>query len=256
MGISYRFLHLLNKTRCQYFQTAFASSWSSAEGMSDIANMAENKSYVDEVVNKDLVCWRDRLDKSIPISKNMKGGNFVQLSTIDQNGHPRCRTLVFRGFVDIQGKEAIRMMTDSRSDKVAQLNLSNNFEFAWWFPLSNEQYRISGHIELVDSSSSQSSKHIQARLKQWQDISPLAKEQFFKPETPGDVFIEKDNDDETHSAEDVHDDDDLISKPPDNFILMLLWPKEVKYLRLTDRYAQLDQLNEDASLWNSIRMNP
>lgn len=55
-----------------------------------------------------------------------------------------------------------------------------------------------------------------------------------------------------------------IPPPPDTFQLLLLHPKQVKYLRLKDNFAQLDQLVEKSSSgddetsrnWLSRRVNP
>ena len=47
-----------------------------------------------------------------------------------------------------------------------------------------------------------------------------------------------------------------ILDAPETFLLMLLWPKKVKYLRLTDNFAQTDKLSTTSATWNSWRVNP
>jgi pyridoxamine 5'-phosphate oxidase len=42
---------------------------------------------------------------------------------------------------------------------------------------------------------------------------------------------------------------------PDTFLLMLLWPRSVKYLRLTDNFAQEDVLDAN-NQWSCARVNP
>jgi hypothetical protein len=47
-----------------------------------------------------------------------------------------------------------------------------------------------------------------------------------------------------------------VLAPPDNFLLVLLEPEEVDYLRLTDgQYRQVCKRGEDGS-WESTRVNP
>ena len=41
------------------------------------------------------------LDVSITRSRKVRGGNYVQLATADNKGNPACRTVVFRGFLDV-----------------------------------------------------------------------------------------------------------------------------------------------------------
>ena len=45
-----------------------------------------------------VVPWRERITDSIARSRKIRGGNYVQLATVDANNAPRCRTVVFRGF--------------------------------------------------------------------------------------------------------------------------------------------------------------
>ena len=50
-----------------------------------------------------------------------------------------------------------------------------------------------------------------------------------------------------------------VLPPPDNFLLMLLNPKSVKYLRLSDNLAIVDNLviEKDGQMnWLSTRVNP
>ena len=40
--------------------------------------------------------WKERIEASIAKSRRIRGGNYVQIATVDEDGHPRCRTVVFR----------------------------------------------------------------------------------------------------------------------------------------------------------------
>jgi len=146
--------------------------------------------------------------------------------------------------------------------------------------LSNEQYRISGSVEVV-SAEVTDPMLIQARIQQWKDISPLAKEQFYSSKIPGALVSEtipeksmpesmaesssskipKTSPDSSQSAvatstSSMRPNNIDDKYPPDTFVLLLLWPSEVKYVRLTDRYGQLDQLDETNATWKSLRVNP
>lgn len=63
---------------------------------------------------------------------DVKGGNFVQIATVDALNRPRVRTVVFRGFLDQKRitskpkrrarpeRSALMLATDMRSDKVEE----------------------------------------------------------------------------------------------------------------------------------------
>jgi pyridoxamine 5'-phosphate oxidase len=69
--------------------------------------------------------WLNRIEASIARSRKVKGGNYVQIATVDGEGLPHCRTVVFRGFLTYTEGDtanlAMKMITDSRSDKVQQI---------------------------------------------------------------------------------------------------------------------------------------
>jgi pyridoxamine 5'-phosphate oxidase len=119
--------------------------------------------------------WISRIDESIGRSRKIRGSNFVQLATVDILTHePRCRTVVFRGFLrpehlpaawadhhglDAQGGRdstssscVMKMITDARSNKVVRESTSSsssNAELVWWFGKTNEQYRVRGELVYV-----------------------------------------------------------------------------------------------------------
>lgn len=199
-----------------------------------------------------LEAWRSRIDRSIAKSRKIRGGNYVQIATVDVEGKPACRTVVFRGFLDVTAHEesekkiAMKMITDARSDKAAQIESNAACEMVWWFSQSSEQYRFSGNLRLVGPNDSDSSL-LSARKQQWGNLSDPAREQFYWP-PPG----------EYSGSPEVpaggRDTEGKVLEVPDSFLLMLLVPETVKYLRLTDNYAQKDVLS--GSEWNQVRVNP
>lgn len=191
----------------------------------------------------------------------MRGGNFVQIATVDQHGSPRCRTVVFRGFqaMDPDGRvEALKMITDSRSEKVAHVSANPKCEMVWWFQKSSEQYRLSGNLRLV-SEEDTNGHLLAARKQQWGNLSDSAREQFFW-KGPG-----------VYGGNPVvpaggRDEDGKVLSPPASFLLMLLVPDAVKYLRLTDNWSQVDskvgsiagegEEKAEPAAWEATRVNP
>ena len=94
-------------------------------------------------------------------------------------------------------------------------------------------------------ASSETCEYFKKERRQiWGNLSDAAREQFHWDD-PGLPFI--------LSSEDVRstmppprpsggrDVDGRVLPPPDNFLLMLLYPFRVDYLRLTDNYCQVDE---------------
>ena len=189
--------------------------------------------------------WRERIDVSIAKSRKIRGGNYVQIATVDADGHPRCRTVVFRGFsVFSHSPYAMKMITDSRSEKVSQIAASPQCEMVWWFSQSSEQYRITGKLQLV-SGEDTNEELLAARKQQWGNLSDPAREQFYWKQ-PGVTY---------EGTPDVpaggRDEDGKVLPPPDTFLLMLLHPVSVKYLRLTDNMALLDEAASSSGICTS-----
>lgn len=210
----------------------------------------------------DLISWRNRIDTSIAKSRNIRGGNFVQIATVDsETNEPRCRTVVFRGFqqveddcsIDCDDKPCVmKMITDNRSNKVSEVNDGNSAcEMVWWFTKSSEQYRIRGELKFVGGTGQfeLDEKLASVRKQQWGNLSDLAREQFFWKE-PGLLYSGESTVPEGGRGEDGKE----VLPPPDTFLLMLLFPTRVDYLRLGDNFRQIDQVKDGT--WTLARVNP
>lgn len=198
--------------------------------------------------------WQSMLDVSIRKSRKTRGGNYVQIATVDSNGSPRCRTVVFRGLLKIASDSselvAMKMITDARSEKVAQINNhSAACEMVWWFGQSSEQYRFAGNLSLVSSLTSDA-QLLRARLDQWKNLTDPAREQFYW-EPPGKSFSGS----PTVPLGGRNNEGNILP-PPENFLLMLLTPREVKFLRLKDNFALSHSYDSEAKSWISTRVNP
>ena len=100
-------------------------------------------------IDNSIIDWKSRMKTSIAESRKIRGSNYAQISTVDHSTlEPRCRTVVFRGFMknvptessDTYGDCVVKMITDVRSNKVTELQSfhdageleRNNVEMVWW----------------------------------------------------------------------------------------------------------------------------
>lgn len=218
-----------------------------------------------------VVSWRERITGSIARSRKVRGGNYVQIATVDEAGRPHCRTVVFRGFLGADkhgfvgsgGADAMKMITDGRSAKAAQIAANPACEMVWWFAKSSEQYRIEGELQLVGAPGSEAASvgagagHdllVSARKEQWGQLSDPAREQFFW-NGPGPYSGAVEVPAGGRNAE-----TGAVLEAPPSFLLMLLHPTRVHYLRLTDNFAQVDELVAGGASgprqWAARRVNP
>ena len=202
---------------------------------------------------------------SIAKSRKIKGGNYVQLATVETDpatgrAQPRCRSVVFRGFIDdlpaAPGPPlALKFITDARSSKVAQIAANSNSELVWWFSQTSEQYRVSGSLLLVGPAApvGPAAERLSAeRVARWKQLSDPAREQFFWQD-PGKPFSAA----ESAVPPGGRDAQGGVLPPPEAFLLMLLQPREVAFLRLGDNFAQrCDWEGPDKGGWSSRRVNP
>merc|ERR1712071_625610 len=94
---------------------------------------------VDEEFGPTDKSWRSLLEVSMAKSRKTRGSNYVQISTVNKDGEPRCRTVVFRGFLNSSNLPedhpmspqngghfdvmncVMKMCTDLRSKKVEEV---------------------------------------------------------------------------------------------------------------------------------------
>mmetsp|Transcript_11551 Transcript_11551/g.17483 ORF Transcript_11551/g.17483 Transcript_11551/m.17483 type:complete len:349 (-) Transcript_11551:322-1368(-) len=256
-------------------------------GLSDIGNGNENGNG-----NSSITSWRDKIETSIAKSRKIRGGNYVQIATVDHTTlEPRCRTVVFRGFLKPDPNKAkakaiatasqsqpciMKMITDKRSNKFQEVTMPasnltsnpqqkgtcssrNSAEMVWWFSKSSEQYRIRGQLKFVGADETEPYL-LQSRKEQWGNLSDMAREQFYW-EDPGLTYstssTEKENAGDSGGdggdGGDGHgegtipaggrDEHGKVLPAPDNFLLMLLYPTRCDYLRLTDNFRQVEEMN-------------
>jgi pyridoxamine 5'-phosphate oxidase len=98
---------------------------------------------------------------------------WFQFATVDLEGNPSVRTVVFRGF---ESENTVAFSTDVRSDKVKHLRNNSNAEICWYFKEERSQIRIRTWCEIISTPA--------AKLKYWQDLSPYTRAQFLWPQDP------------------------------------------------------------------------
>jgi len=255
--------------------TSAASVSAAAAGLGDIGNGASGSNSKgsnkvqgrnNQAADESVISWRERINGSIARSRKIRGGNYVQIATVDpETCEPRCRTVVFRGFLPPRPKEdgsaadeggepcVMKMITDLRSSKVGEASgrtspaTANTCELVWWFAKSSEQYRVRGSLQFVGGDESDDFL-TKMRKEQWGNLSDMAREQFYWRDPSIDYEAQ------LKVPEGGRNEDGKVLPPPDNFLLMLLNPTRVDYLRLGDNFRQFDELEGDK--WTEKRVNP
>lgn len=216
--------------------------------------------------------WLLRLRKASGKSRKTRGGNYVQLATADAGGHPRVRTVVFRGWeADPLGGRVplMRFVTDARSSKLAE---SRAAEVCWWFQKTSEQFRLAGTLLYVGGGAEAAATGdalqpleraalARARVEAWKAMRDEAREDFFGP-TPGLNRLATLVKDEAEPPPPVpaggRNNGAEILPPPDAFVLVLLRVSRADHLVLGHPQQRfLDVLREGTpGEWESERVNP
>jgi PPOX class probable FMN-dependent enzyme len=189
--------------------------------------------------------WRQRLVKSLHLNRSQPQSRYYQVATIDKQGLPRNRTMVFRGFEE--GSDNLLSITDRRSDKVAEWLAQENkaFELCWYFSKSREQYRIAGKVELLFTtdliSGAKDQMECRELIETWSGLSEKAQEAFDlqAPKTP---FSES-TDSESRHGNDTNklstkirntniNKAEVIRNISENFVLVSFIANSVDYLNL------------------------
>ncbi len=101
---------------------------------------------------------------------------WLQLATIAEDGSPRVRTLVFRGWFD---GTTLELLTDRRSAKWSELQQDPRIEVCWLLPKARCQFRFRGRQRHRDTGMVE-----QRRLHHWDQLRPEGRALWGWPE-PG-----------------------------------------------------------------------
>ena len=123
--------------------------------------------------------WSAALRYTIRKNKRARENSYCHLATLSSDGSPSNRTVVFRGLV--AGTDALKVITDTRSEKVQELRRNPVCEISCIFAATREQFRIKARAEICTQSTSLE------RSESWNKLSEQAKTQFFFGPRPGGV---------------------------------------------------------------------
>jgi PPOX class probable FMN-dependent enzyme len=190
-----------------------------------------------------LAPWQSPLSRALHRNRSLVYARYLQLATVRADGRPANRTLVFRGFLDETNQ--LKFVTDSRSEKAGQIQHQAWGEICWYFPITREQFRLSGQLTLVGQHSDETLS--KARQTAWHELSDAARLQFAW----------------AHPGKPRSEEDSFSPPPPDpafplpDFCLLLLEPEQVDHLELRgdpqNRYAYVRDENQR---WSTQSVNP
>eukprot|EP01097_Dermamoeba_algensis_P006919 TRINITY_DN4320_c0_g1_i5.p1 TRINITY_DN4320_c0_g1~~TRINITY_DN4320_c0_g1_i5.p1 ORF type:complete len:259 (-),score=55.47 TRINITY_DN4320_c0_g1_i5:37-813(-) len=150
-------------------------------------------------VSGDSSLWRTPLQSSISRNKSDRASSWVQLATISPSGRPTVRTLVFRGFYEPPAVPPfLKFVTDRRSEKVTHIQSSPFVEVCWYFPITREQWRISGKLSIIGKEVCINHTGVnldmleEERKLSWSKMSDAGRSSFAWP-TPGEERGEDDS---------------------------------------------------------------
>ncbi|GAB4546810.1 MAG: hypothetical protein Tsb0014_41400 [Pleurocapsa sp.] len=167
-----------------------------------------------------LAPWRSHLSRALHRNRSQPNSRYLQLATVSPQGIPANRTVVFRGFFSDENN-SLKIVTDSRSDKINHIHHQPQVEACWYFPKTREQFRLAGTIQVITAAESDRELQ-QARQTTWQNLSDAARSQFAWAE-PGKPLV---------NPEASNIDISIPDSPLSNFCLLLLIPHRVDRLEL------------------------
>lgn len=191
-----------------------------------------------------LAPWRSHISHALHRNRAKPYSKYVQLATINPEGLPTNRTVVFRGFLEPTNQ--LQFIIDTRSEKFIHIQQKPWGEICWYFTKTREQFRLAGNLILV-TSQEENSELLKARRIMWQNISDSARLQFAWA-NPGSI---------RESTPEAFDPKPLSeTQPLDNFCLLLLEPQKVDHLELRgdpqNRYLYTLSDND----WDVKEINP
>jgi pyridoxamine 5'-phosphate oxidase len=192
-----------------------------------------------------LAPWRSPLSRALHLNRSQPYSRYLQLATIKPDGKPANRTVVFRGFLEETNQ--LQIITDIRSEKIAQIEENSWGEACWYFTKTREQFRLLGQISIITSNSIEEELQ-RARNFVWSQLSDNARSQFTWS-YPGKPRIAEDGNFSSPPP--------CPNEPLTNFCLLLLNPEKIDHLELRGNPQNRWQytLNPDLE-WNTQEVNP
>ncbi len=188
--------------------------------------------------------WRSPLARALHRHRSQPFSRYFQLATVQVDGRPANRTVVFRGFLD--NTNQLKIITDTRSQKLEQIHHQPWAEACWYFTETREQFRLAGKLTSIDANYPDSELQ-KARQFTWQNLSDNARLQFAWP----------------HPNEKRANCEAFAPPSPDpsqalpNFCLLLLDPVKVDHLELRgDPQNRWLYVRDESHNWLTQAVNP
>lgn len=191
-----------------------------------------------------LAPWRQIITGVLHRNRKQPFSRYFQLATVQTDGYPANRTVVFRGFLNETNQ--LKIIVDSRSQKIEQIQHQPFAEACWYFTETREQFRLAGKLTLIGADCDDTSV-LNARTSTWQELSDNARIQFAwaypgKERANPEAFAPPQPD---------------AAKPLPEFCLLLLDPVKVDHLQLRgepqNRYLYT---RDDLGNWTCLEINP
>jgi hypothetical protein len=132
--------------------------------------------------------WEASLKDIIVKNKRVVESKYISFTTIS-DGWPAARTVVFRGFHNQDDKVYLKFISDSRSQKIDDIEKCKNVELCWYLTKNKDQFRIRGHAISIGIHHPDS-KSLKLRIQSWNALSDGARAPFFFAGDPGDIVTD------------------------------------------------------------------
>jgi pyridoxamine 5'-phosphate oxidase len=189
--------------------------------------------------------WRSPLSRALHLNRSQPHSRYFQLATVNKEGFPTNRTVVFRGF--LENRDCLKIISDSRSDKIEHIQDRPWGEICWYFTKTREQFRLFGNLIVVNQDNPDRFL-LRSRQETWQNVSDSARQQFtwFHPKQT-----------KTENKEAFISTQPSKEEPLDNFYLLLLEPQRVDHLELRGEPQNRSlYVCEDSKIWSMRSVNP
>ncbi len=188
--------------------------------------------------------WLKPLAQALEYNRSQPYSRYFQLATVQADGRPANRTVVFRGFLGDTNQ--LKTIIDTRSQKFDQILHQPWGEACWYFTETREQFRLAGELTLIDANYPDPGLQ-HARQSTWKDLSDNARLQFAWP----------------HPSQSRANSEAFSpplpdpASPPPNFCLLLLDPVKVDHLELQgDPQNRWFYLRSESQVWSTMAVNP
>ena len=181
--------------------------------------------------------WRPLLRAALQREGRSVPARWVQLATTGLDGTPRVRTLVFRGWSEV---DQLELFSDQRSEKIRELSIHEAAELCWLFPKARQQYRLRGRVACITAT-----RQPELCQERWQKLSDTGRAVWGWP-TPAAPF------DPSASFPDQLCE---TSPLPDHFVVLRLQVDNVERLNLGPHPHKRTRWTA-ATFWQEQQLNP